>query len=151
MAVGQDTKGAFLSYVTRKINGTILTTQTRFNEKTRKQEEEEIEVKNPVIVFFPNRTSQVMSAAVAERLGFLHTPTIVNMNTVDDQESPAGRVKFGINDATRYAGWMELEGHIISRCLAKGGYPIPRDAEYDEESLFYQKPVSAAQQLEDAE
>ena len=139
MAFGPDLGGARLAYVARQINGTIKTTQTRFKSDKNggHNEQTEVDLKDPMIIFFPNRSVRVMSMKEAERLGFLEQPPILNFEAVSDQKSVAGKFKFAINDKTRYKYWLAMEQSLISGCQRKGGRPLPDGVGYSNDSIYF--------------
>ena len=117
--------GVSLEYVARKINGTIPTEKTKFNVKQGANERQEAEVIDPVIVFFPNRTCQVMSMKKAERFGFLKMPEVMNLSQVEGKSTPAGEYKNGIRDKDKVAGWIKMEESLILACVNASGHPLP--------------------------
>jgi hypothetical protein len=137
MAVNSEVAGVSLSFVTRQVIGDILDTKTRFDPLTGENITEEIKVKDPVIVFFPNGTSQVMSSKHAEGAGYLNQPEIMNISMVGDQRTPAGRYKNAIREEDRCRAWLDLEGVVINKCIGKSGHPLPLDCRVDENSLFF--------------
>lgn len=137
MSFGQDTGGAVLSFVTRLVKGEVLMEKTRFNMDTMKNEKEVAPIEEPVIVFFPHGNVQVFSYKAAEKLGYLETPQILNFEAVDKPDTIAGKFKFAMSDDQRQTYWLQLEQHVISSCLANGGYPLPRTAQFSEQSIVF--------------
>ena len=138
MSFGPDLGGARLAYVAREVKGTIETTQTRFKSDKNGGHNEQtvVEVKDPVIVFFPNRSVRVMPLKEADRLGFLKQPTVLNFEAVTDQNSVAGRFKFAINDSARHDAWKQMEQSIIANCQRKGGRPLPDGVTFSSDSIY---------------
>jgi hypothetical protein len=141
MAFGQDTGGAVLAYVTRVVTGDIFTDVSSFNNDTMKNETIKVAVENPVIVFFPNKTCQVLPMKVAERMGFLEQPVILNFESVDRPDTTAGRFKFAMSEEVRRQQWVLMEQDLISACMSRGGHPIPLDARISQNSLFIKEPT----------
>lgn len=139
MAMRSDIGVASLAFVTRAIIGDIKTERTVFNEDTRENEKKETSVDDPVIVFFPSRACVVMSMKEAARQGYLDQPTILNLEAVHNTDTIAGRFKFSINEQERQECWLQMENALISACVGKGGYPLPREASFDPNSLYLKK------------
>lgn len=139
MAFGPDLGGAQLAYVARAIDGDIVTHKTQFKQDKNggHNEQKEVKVQDPIIVFLPNRSVRVMSIKEADRLGFLQQPPILNFEAVTDQKSTAGKFKFAINDDVRREAWMEMEQSLISNCQRKGGKPLPDGVYYSKDSLYF--------------
>jgi len=133
---GQDLGGAMLAFVTRDVTGDIETTKTKWDAKEGTNKQTVSKVKDPVIVFFPNGTSQVMAMKTAERKGFLERPEVLNLRAVDDTGSIAGKYKFAMSEQERAKYWMMMEQSIVSRCRQKGGEPVPRSAIISNESIW---------------
>lgn len=129
-------ESAVLRYVTREVEGNIETTTVRYDAKDGENKKKLSKVKDPVIVFLPNGTSQVFSRASAERKGFLETPEIINFESVTDASTVVGKFKFAMFEKDRLKYWQEMEQLIISRCTRKQGHPLPLDAMISKKSLF---------------
>lgn len=93
-------------------------------------------IKDPVIIFFPNGTSQVMSSKVAGKHGFLDTPDIMGHESVKDPKTPAGRYLMAMSMKERRRGWMDMEMMIINNVLSTAGTPLPRNVEFSEKSIY---------------
>lgn len=130
-----EVRGVTLKYVTREVEGDIIARNTRFN-KEEGNIHVEVKVKDPVIVFFPNNSSQVMSKQLANSKGFLDAPEVLNLAAVDDHSTPAGRFKHAIRDSDRKEAWLDMENSIINGCIASTGHPLPRNATYKMESIY---------------
>lgn len=139
MAFGSDA-GAVLSYVTRVVRGDIVTESVKFNEKERKNVVKTEKVTDPVIVFFPSGNCNVLSMKQAEKLGFLRKPSIMNFEAVTDENTIAGKFKYAFDTEEKARLWTMLEESLIQTCIRKCGVPLPRDAAYDENSLFVRTP-----------
>jgi len=137
MSFGQDIGGATLAFVTRVVEGPITMETTAFNPDTSKNEKTKVEVEEPVIVFFPNGSSQVLPAKQAEKMGYLAQPVILNFEAVDKPDTIAGKFKFAMSEQDRKTYWIQMEQHVISACMRKGGYPIPRNCNVSETSLMF--------------
>lgn len=141
MAFGQDSGGAVLAYVTRVVNGDIYQPRTTFSEDSQKNEQIEAPIENPVVVFFPNKTCQVLPMKVAEKLGYLQQPTILNFESVDRPDTTAGKFKFAMTEEVRRQMWKLMEQDVISACMSRGGHPLPLDARVSEKSIFVDGPI----------
>lgn len=139
MAFGVDSGGAILRFVTRAVSGDIFVEKTRFDTKEMKNVKTIVKLKDPVIVFMPNKSTRVMSMKEAEKLGFLQRPDIINFEAITDAKTVAGKFKFAFSDRERAEHWKELEQQVISRCIQSHGYPIPREASVSDESLHFMK------------
>lgn len=137
MPFGQDTGGAVLAFVTRAVKGKMERTVMKFDEDVHKNVPSVERIKDPVIVFFPNKTSQVFSLKEADKRGYLQMPEVLNLQAVEDPKSAAGRFKFAVSMEARKQAWLELEQAVISACMARGGHPLPRDCEFGDESIFF--------------
>lgn len=132
--------GVMLSYVAREVIGDIKTTKTKFDAKLGENVQTEVTVKNPIIVFFPNRTSQVMPRAKAEQKGFLRQPEVLNLAQVQDQQTAAGRYKNAIRSSDRIDAWLEMEERVITDCVSGSGHPLPLDCNYSKNSVYLDAP-----------
>jgi hypothetical protein len=127
---------AKLSFVTRLVTGDIVSEKTTFDTKLRENVKTKTKVKDPVIVFFPNRTSQVMCSSEAERRGYLETPEIMNFESVTDQKSVAGQFKFAMHTKQRMDAWQQMEDRIVGDCISKSGHPFDQDVNYSKSSIL---------------
>jgi len=137
MSATTEIQGVVLSYVTRLVTGEVLTTQTRYDVDDQELKTQELSIEEPVIVFFPNGTSQVFASKNAAKKGFLETPEILNFASVEDQKTPAGRFKFAIRDDQRRQAWLDMEENVVRRVLSKSGNPLPAGVDYEKKSLFF--------------
>lgn len=126
---------ATLEFVTRVVKGSVETTFTKYDKKLRETVQEVTLVRDPVIVFFPNGTCQVMPAKVAEKEGFLEMPKILNFEAVTDADTVAGKFKFALSDAQRKKHWLEMEQAVISRCMRRSGHPFPQGVDIENHSI----------------
>ena len=136
MSVAGEISGVTLNYVAREVQGNIPCTLTKFDKDLGENVHEMTKVKEPVIVFFPNGTTQVMSRKRAEGLGFLEQPDILNFASVQDSKTPAGRYKNAIRESDRLNAWLTMENAVIQRCVSKSGHPLPLDCTYSDYSLY---------------
>jgi len=136
MSVTGELSGVGLAYVTRAVIGEIKTTKTKFDTKLGENVTSETSVKDPVIVFFPNGTTQLLAADRAKILGFLEQPEIMNYSSVQDGKSPAARYKNAIRERDRIDAWLMMENAVIQRCVSKSGHPLPLDCIYADTSLY---------------
>lgn len=136
MGFSTDNGPASLEFVTRLVTGSIPQETVKFDGKLRENARSVSSLKNAVIVFFPNGTSQVFSIDSARRRGFLERPRILNFEAVTDASSTAGKFKFAMTDDERHKYWEEMEQAVISTCMSRSGHPLPMDAGIDENSLF---------------
>lgn len=136
MSMRADIGVATLAFVTRVVKGKISSEKTVFNERTRENEKIEAEIVDPVIIFFPTKSCVVLPMDEAERMGYLKQPTILNFDQVKDAETIAGRFKYSIIEEEKRNCWKMMEDALIQSCISRGGYPIPRDAEVDDNSIF---------------
>ena len=136
MSVTGELSGVVLAYVVREIIGPIYTTTTKFDAKLGENKETVAEVKDPVIVFFPNKTTQVLAAERAKILGFLQQPEIMNYASVQDGKTAAARYKNAIREKQRIDAWLDMENTIIQGCVAKSGHPLPLDCVYSDKSFY---------------
>jgi hypothetical protein len=136
MSMTGEVAGVVLAYVTREIIGDIKTTKTSFDPIQKENVKEEALVVDPVIVFFPNRTTQVLPRNVAEQKGFLSQPEVLNFSQVQDQKTPAGRYKNALREVDRKQAWLDMEQAVITGCVSASGHPLPREAMYNENSIF---------------
>lgn len=137
MSATAEVQGVVLSFVTRVVTGEVPTTLTEYDEETKELAHKEVTIKEPVLVFFPNGTSQVLSSVQAEKKGFLGSPEIINFVSVTDAKTPAGRYKFAIREKDRHEAWLEMEDNIIRRVLAKSGNPLPEGVTYERKSILF--------------
>ena len=128
--------GVALTYVARQITGTLETFTRKYDEK--KQEIVRIphKIVDPVIVFFPNGSSQVLSTEEADKRGFFKTPTIMNFETVMTPDSPAGKVKFAMMEDEKRENWLLLEQELIAGVVSRFGYPLEEGLKMSEKSLY---------------
>ena len=154
MSIRADTGGAVLAFVTRLVKGEVLCEVTIFNAKTDKNEKQLVPVDEPVIVFFPNGSCQVLSFSEAHRRGFTSQPDILNFDSVNDTKTIAGKLKFAMNEEAKQEYWLQMEQVVIGACTSRGGYPLDYDkARYSDESILFAtgKPaVKAAKAMEKA-
>jgi len=127
---------ATLAFVTRPVTGKIATVRTKFDTKLRENKQESVDVENPVIVFYPNRTSQVMSGKEAERRGYMEQPEILNFDSVTDQTSTAGRYKFAMHLKQRLDAWQQMEDAVVNGCISKSGHPFDQDTNYSKQTMM---------------
>lgn len=138
MSATAEVQGVFLSYVAREIvQGTINKTVTKFDNKLRENVQKKKAIEEPIIVFFPNGTSQVMSRKIAEGKGFFEQPTVINLGSVNDQTTPAGRYKHALQDRARISAWKDLEQQVINTCIEKSGHPLSRDCLFSDQSIYF--------------
>lgn len=137
MSATAEVQGVVLSFVTRVVKGAIPRTLTEYDEETKELAHKEVAIKEPVLVFFPNGTSQVLSSDQAEKKGFLGSPEIINFVSVTDAKTPAGRYKFAIRDKDRHDAWLEMEDNIIRHVLSKSGNPLPEGVTYERTSILF--------------
>lgn len=147
MSVTGEISGVTLTHVARRIDGDIETTTTKFDPKIGENVKKPSTVKNPVIVFFPNGMSQVMTEKRADSLGFLGQPEILNFAQVEDQQTAAGRYKHAIRDDQRRMAWLEMEQSVVNACISKSGHPLPLDCVYSDESV-YLEPVKQQEHVQ---
>jgi hypothetical protein len=130
-----DVGPATLAFVTRVVTGSIETTVTKYDKKLKETVQEVVAVRDPVIVFFPNGTCQVMPAKIADLKGFLEMPKILNFEAVTDADTVAGKFKFALSDAQRKKHWLEMEQAVISRCMRRSGHPLPKNVDVSDHSI----------------
>lgn len=145
MSVTAELSGVALAYVAREIIGNIDTTRTKFDTKIGENVVSIVALQDPVIVFFPSGTTQVLSANRAKALGFLEQPEIMNYASVQDGKSAAARYKNAIREKDRVDAWLMLENAIIQKCVSKSGHPLPLDCTYSDKSFYlsYEKELAA--------
>jgi hypothetical protein len=133
-------KGVTLNYVARALETEgsegITVSKTSFDKKEGANEQTEETLEDGVIVFFPNKTVQVMSMKRAEGLGFLRQPEILNLSQVEGQNTPAGRYKNAIKTSDRIKAWGDMENSLIQSCIARSGHPLPLDVHYSDKSIY---------------
>jgi hypothetical protein len=137
MSVGGEISGVGLSYVAREIKGSIPYKKTKFDAKLGENVYTDGELEKPVIVFFSNGTTQVFSMKRAEAMGFLVQPDVMNIASVQDAKTPAGRYKNAIKESVRLDAWQMMEEAVIQRCVAKTGHPLPLDCSYKSNSIYF--------------
>lgn len=137
MSASAEVSGVTLRYVTREIIGDIEVDKTEFDENTRENVLKKGKVKDPVIVFFPNKTSQVMARKRAEEKGFLNRPDILNFSQVTDQHTAAGKFKHALHEDERQAAWLDLENAVISKCVGRSGHPVNLECQISDESVYF--------------
>lgn len=141
MSALTEVQGVILRYVVRELEGNITIQKAKFNTKLGENEFTEEAMLHPVIVFFPNGTSQVMERASAEKRGFLDMPQILNFDTVQDTKTPAGRFKNALTTKARREAWLQLEQAVIRNCTAKSGNPLPPDVTISSESVYFEDAI----------
>lgn len=137
MAVMSDNGGAVLQYVTRMVDGELPDNKVKFDKSSNKVvkiQQDNVETK--VIVFFPNRSVQVMNIKDAERKGFLRQPDILGFESVVDAQSAAGQYKFAMRIEDRADAWLKMENALIGHCISKNGIPLPHGVGYSNRSLW---------------
>lgn len=139
MSFGTDVGLATLAFVTRSLKGSISQEKVKFDPKKKENVREHSKVFEPVIVFFPNGTCQVLPMKTAKSKGFLERPSILNFEAVTDASTVAGKFKFAMTDEERNKNWLLMEEAVINRCLARTGHPVPLDVEISEQSIFAPK------------
>jgi len=143
MSISSDTTGQ-LMYVLREIVGKVERTIRKIEDGTRNKVLELVpkdrDIKEPVIVMFPNGTSQVMTLFEAESRGFTRQPAIMNFEQVQDASTAAGRYKHAMMLEQKQAAWMEMETAIINTVLSSCGKPLPDGAEISEKSFYMKVP-----------
>ena len=151
MPATAEVSGVVLRHVTREVIGKVSQTITKIVQDPATQSfenvSEEREMKDPVIVFFPNKTCQVMPSALAERKGFLGMPEVLNLATVEDHSTPAGRYKNALRLEDRQAAWYEMETTLINRCISGSGHPLPIDTTYSKDSFYFEKKAKHIKEL----
>lgn len=128
---------AMLTFVTRPVTGDVEIEKTVFDKKTRENHKVKGKLKDPVIVFYPNRTSQIMSAKEADRRGYLEQPDIMNFESVTDAKTHAGRYKFAMRMKDKLEAWQQMEDQVISGCISKSGHPLSSDANYSKKTMHF--------------
>lgn len=141
MSVTSEFSGVGLAYVAREVIGTVTSTTVKFDAKLNENVEKENVVKDPMIVFFPNGTTQVLSAERAKILGFLEQPEIMNYASVQDGKSPAARYKNAIRERDRLDAWLDMENKVITGCVSKSGHPLPLDCDYSKTSFYLRNDI----------
>jgi len=128
---------ASLTFVTRPVTGTVKMEKTIFDKKSRENSKVAVELLDPVIVFFANRSSQVMSGKEATRRGYLQQPEIMNFESVSDAKSAAGRYKFAMRMQDKLEAWQQMEDAVISACISKCGHPLDLDTTYSKRTMHF--------------
>lgn len=136
MGKNSSVSGVFLDYVAREVEDDITVMKTKFNPKKGENEQKEEILKDPIIVFFPNGTSQVMSTERAEANGFLVRPEVIGIDSVKDTESFAGKYKNAFNPEERMTAWKGLESEIINKCISTTGHPLDLGTMYSDKSIY---------------
>lgn len=141
MSTTGEISGVMLEYVLRRVEGKVMTSIVKFDPDLGENVRKEVAIRHPVIVFFPNRTSRVMSEKDAERAGFMRQPEIMNFAQVADQRTPAGRYKNAIRSADRKQAWLEMEVTLINRIIEKSGHPLALENTYSQSSVYLDDPT----------
>ncbi len=150
MGKNSNISGVFLDYVTREVENDVIITKTKFNPKKGENEQVEAKLKSPVIVFFPNGTSQVMSSSRAQEHGFLKRPKIIGINSVEDSESFAGKYKRAFHEKERVEAWLGLESELINKCISSTGHPLSLENTFSNDSLFVEN-IKEKEYLDDTQ
>jgi hypothetical protein len=136
MPAGTDVGPATLRYVARLVKGKATKERTHFNEVKQRNEKEIVELDDPVIVFFPNRSSLVFEARIAEKNGFFEQPEVLNLAHVEDERTVAGQYKFAMTVEKRAQAFKRLEDNVIARCVQTSGHPLPMGVEFSAKSIY---------------
>lgn len=122
-------KGARLEFVVRKIDGKIKLPVHSFNPKTKKIEATAREVDAGYIVYMPSGHSYRLSKSQLVKKGFDRQPKIMNLDKVNDTDTPAGRFKHAIDMDARKKAWEDLENDVIKSCVRRHGPVINKETE----------------------
>lgn len=158
MAVGSESmQGARLEFVLRELPGTVLARKIKPPpSKRQKDANPELEgqssnvinmerVPAGFMVFFPNGSCYRLSAEEAKRRGLTRAPAILNLESVKDTESPAGRFKYSVEEADKRKAYRDMENELIRRCTGRVGNiegMIGPECEYDPKGKIAEKKVA---------
>ena len=102
----------------------------------------EVIMEEPVIVFMPNATCQVMTLQQATQKGFTRQPQIMGFKDVEEgQNTPASRYKSALDMEDRQQAWVDMENIVINATLATCGMPVPQECSYSEKSFYIKTPT----------
>lgn len=136
MSMSSGASGAVMSYVTRQISKGKIKTETAFRNDENELQKKEVAMTDPVVIFFPSKSCVVMEKKIAREKGFLEPPEIMNLETVQDQRSLAGRYKFAMTPEARMDAWQKMEDEIINAIISMRGNPLPEGCAYSKETIF---------------
>lgn len=158
MAVGSESlQGARLEFVLRELPGTVLARKIKPPPSKRKKDADpslEGENSNVILtelvpagymIFFPNGSCYRLSPEEAKRRGFLgRRPAILNLESVKDTTSPAGRFKFAVEEEEKRRGYKDMEEEMIRRCTRSGSVAsmLGEDSKYDPKGKIEPKKVA---------
>jgi hypothetical protein len=139
-----EVSGVMLGYVARKVTGKVMVNKTRFDDESGENVISEVAMKEPVIVFFPNKTCQVFERKIAEQRGFLQQPQVMNLAQVEDTHTAAGRYKSALRDSDRLQAWLDMENAIVTGCISSTGHPLDIDGvRYSDKSMYFTENVKS--------
>ena len=123
MSVANGNKGPRLEFVVRELKSEgALRHTVKWDKKLKKLVRATAPVEETLyMVYTPSGNSYRLTMAELKKWGFDRPPTILNLDRVNDSNTPAGRFKFGINEETRMQAYRELENQVIKSCERKHG------------------------------
>jgi hypothetical protein len=158
MAVGSESlQGARLEFVLRELPGTVLVRKiTPPPSKRKKDADPELENKSSNVIeverapagymiFFPNSSCYRLSPEEAKRRGFLdRRPAVLNLESVKDTTTAAGRFKFAIEEAEKRKAYRDMEDELIRRCTRGGKIEnmLGPECDYDPKGKIEPKKVA---------
>ena len=133
--------GARLAYVVRKLEGTVKSTrhilQTKAKDKNGRatlveRKEEVVEEPAGYMVYFPRGHAIRLSKEGLRQYGLDKEPQIVNLQGLQDPNSPTGKLFLSQDPKVRSAAMADLEKMVIQLATAKSGPVLGSDLVHEE-------------------
>lgn len=133
MSLQASMSGARLSYVVRKLEGTVKREQVRFEEVpagkhrdgsprvVHQMKRETVEVPAGYIVYFPRGHVLRLSEAQVKQYQLDKKPKMINLQGLNDPNSPIGMLLMQQDEESRSAAYTELEKMVIQIATVKSG------------------------------
>lgn len=131
MAVSNDLKGARLEFVLKPARGPLKKRISSYDPKEKKivhteavAEKGEKGAPTHYMLYLPNGNSYHLTAQQAVRRNLMREPLIIGLDGVNDNTSPAGRFKFGVNPELRMQAYAEMEQAVIKACTGRAAVSL---------------------------
>jgi len=123
------TFGTRLAFVVVPIEGKVKRAVTTFN-KSKGLQTKDVEEPFGYLVYFPRgHAIRVKSAAMLKHYGLDGKPNIINLQGLNDPNSPMGRLMSAQDDAARKGAMDDLQAMVIQLATAKTGTVLIPDGD----------------------
>lgn len=114
--------GARLSFVVVELEGTVKRPVTKYDHKKREIKHELVEQPAGYMVYFPRgHVLRFATKEQLERYGLNRKPNIINMQGLNDPNSPIGKMLYAQDEDGRERAYADLEKQVINLATARTG------------------------------